>query len=295
MSAYAGLRNIILIGTLFAFHGLLNRSLLIDGVNEIFIVTSRISVVTLLIGIYCFREFISSISVEYFLKGSLSGILAIFIPGWAFIYALKYISSGLQSIFISTIPLFTVFWVLLLYKDEKITNMKILSVLTGLVGLIVLFMSGATGLSNEGNLLIGGLLAVLGVQGLALSNITNKKHLQYIPSKTYLLTQWLVGSVISIILFFILDGKFEILTAGELSKLFGLAFIDIFNYSLFLYTIKRLSATFTTLVDYVVPIVGILVGYIFLDEIVDNIFFGTLILIFISLYLAVKDESENLN
>ena len=73
----------------------------------------------------------------------------------------------------------------------------------------------ATGLTNEGNLLIGGLLAVLGVQGLALSNITNKKHLQYIPSKTYLLTQWLVGSVISIILFFILDGKFEILTAGE--------------------------------------------------------------------------------
>jgi len=91
------------------------------------------------------------------------------------------------------------------------------------------------------------------------------------------------------------DGKFEILTAGEFSKLFGLAFIDIFNYSLFLYTIKRLSATFTTLVDYVVPIVGILVGYIFLDEIVDNIFFVTLILIFISLYLAVKDESENLN
>jgi len=295
MSAYAGLRNIILIGSLFGFHGLLNRSLLIDGVNEILIVTLRISVVTLLIGIYCFREFISSISIEYFLKGSLSGILAIFIPGWSFIYALKYISSGLQSIFISTIPLFTVFWVFLLYKDEKITNLKIISVLTGLIGLIILFFSGATGLTNEGNLLIGGLLAVLGVQGLALSNITNKKHLQYIPSKTYLFTQWLVGSVISIILFFILDGKFEILTTGEFSKLFGLAFIDIFNYSLFLYTIKRLSATFTTLVDYVVPIVGILVGYIFLDEIVDNIFFVTLILIFISLYLAVKDESENLN
>jgi len=295
MSAYAGLRNIILIGSLFGFHGLLNRSLLIDGVNEILIVTLRISVVTLLIGIYCFREFISSISIEYFLKGSLSGILAIFIPGWSFIYALKYISSGLQSIFISTIPLFTVFWVFLLYKDEKITNLKIISVLTGLIGLIILFFSGATGLTNEGNLLIGGLLAVLGVQGLALSNITNKKHLQYIPSKTYLFTQWLVGSVISIILFFILDGKFEILTTGEFSKLFGLAFIDIFNYSLFLYTIKRLSATFTTLVDYVVPIVGILVGYIFLDEIVDNIFFVTLVLIFISLYLAVKDESKNLN
>ncbi len=76
-------------------------------------------------------------------------------------------------------------------------------------------------------------------------------------------------------------------------RLFGLVFIDIFNYSLFFYTIKRLSATFTTLVDYVVPIVGIFVGYIFLEEVVSNIFFITLFLIFISLYLAVKDEEEN--
>jgi len=76
-------------------------------------------------------------------------------------------------------------------------------------------------------------------------------------------------------------------------KLLGLVFIDIFNYSLFFYTIKRLSATFTTLVDYIVPIVGIFVGYIFLNEVISNIFYFTLSLIFISLYLAVKDESEN--
>jgi len=62
---------------------------------------------------------------------------------------------------------------------------------------------------------------------------------------------------------------------------------------LFLYTIKRISATFTTLVDYIVPIVGISAGFFFLGEFVDKIFFVTLILIFISLFLAVKDESKN--
>jgi drug/metabolite transporter (DMT)-like permease len=44
----------------------------------------------------------------------------------------------------------------------------------------------------------------------------------------------------------------------------------------------------------VVPTVGIAVGYIFLDEIVNNIFYITLLLIFISLYLAVKDETKSL-
>lgn len=294
MSPYAGLRNILLIGSLFGFHGLLNRSLLIDNVNEIFIVTARITIVAFLLGIYCAKDFINEINISFFLKGSLTGILAIFIPGWTFIYALKHISSGLQSIFISTIPLFTVFWVFLFFKEEKITKLKIISVFVGLLGLVLLFLSGSTGLSNEGNLLTGGILALIGVQGLALSNITNKKHSQYIPAKTYLFTQWLVGGFLSIILFFILGGEFEVLDSFELFRLIGLVFIDIFNYSLFFYTIKRLSATFTTLVDYVVPTVGIAVGYLFLDEIVNNIFYVTLMLIFISLYLAVKDETESL-
>ena len=108
-----------------------------------------------------------------------------------------------------------------------------------------------------------------------------------------MLTQWLTGTFISIILFLLLDVEFTILTFEGYLKLLGLVFIDIFNYSLFFYTIKRLSATFTTLVDYIVPIVGIFVGYIFLNEVISNIFYFTLSLIFISLYLAVKDESEN--
>ena len=58
MSPYAGLRNILLIGSLFGFHGLLNRSLLIDNVNEIFIVTARITIVAFLLGIYCAKDFI---------------------------------------------------------------------------------------------------------------------------------------------------------------------------------------------------------------------------------------------
>ena len=269
--------------------------MLIDGVNEIFIVTTRITLVTFLLSVYCSKEFISKINRDYFIKGAFTGFLAITIPGWTFIYALKSISSGLQSIFISTIPMFTVFWVFLLYKEEKITRLKIISVLIGLFGLVLLFASGATGLSGDGDLFSGGLLALIGVQGLALSNITNKKDSQVIPAKTYLLVQWVSSSIFSIILFFILGGEIEVLNQSQSFRLLGLIFIDIFNYSLFFYTIKRLSATFTTLVDYVVPIVGIYVGYIFLDEIVTNIFFITLVLIFISLYLAVKDEAKSQN
>ena len=294
MSPYSGLRNIILIGFLFGFHGLFSRSLLLSGISEIYIVTARITLVAFLLSIYCFNEFKSEIKLNYFLKGSWTGFLAIFIPGWTFIYALKDISAGLQSIFISTIPMFTIFWVYFFYKEEKITKSKVSAVLIGLIGLAALFSSGATGISNDGNLFLGGTLALIGVQGLAIANITNKKDSQYIPAKTYLLTQWLFGSFLSIILFFILGGKIELLSLPNVGKLLGLVFIDIFNYSLFFYTIKRLSATFTSLVDYVVPIFGIYLGYVFLDEIVNNIFYFTLSMIFVSLFIAVKGESKSL-
>jgi drug/metabolite transporter (DMT)-like permease len=294
MSPYLGLRNIILIGFLFGFHGIFNRSLLLGGVNEIFIVTARITLVTLLLCFYCFNEFKSEIKLEYFLKGSWTGFLAIFIPGWTFIFALKNISAGLQSILISTIPMFTIFWVYFFYKEEKITKSKVFSVAIGIVGLAALFISGATGLVSNGNLVLGGTLGLIGVQGLAISNITNKKDSQYIPAKTYLLTQWLFGSILSIVLFFILGGKIESLSFLDASKLLGLVFIDIFNYSLFFYTIKRLSATFTSLVDYIVPVFGISLGYFFLDEVVNNIFYFTLSMIFLSLFIAVKGESRDL-
>ena len=198
MSVYSGLRNIILIGSLFGFHGLLNRSLILDGINEVFIVTQRITLVTILMALYCFKEFRKEISLSTLKKGGLTGFLAIFLPGWTFVFALKYISSGLQSIFISTIPLFTVVWVFLFYKEEKITKTKLFSVILGLSGLIMLFISGATGINSGGNLLLGGTLAIIGVQGLALSNITNKRDSKLIPAKTYLLTQWLTGAFISL-------------------------------------------------------------------------------------------------
>ena len=295
MSAYAGLRNIIIIGILYGFHGLINRSLLIDGVNEIFLVTARISLVCLILGLYCIRDFINEINLSYFLKGSLTGVLAILTPGWSFIYALKNISSGLVSIFISTIPLFTVIWVYFFYKDEKITKLKIFSILVGFIGLVVLFLSGVTGISGDGDLTTGGILDLIGVHWLALSNITNRKHSQYIPAKVYLFTQWLIGGLISIVLFLILGGNIGVITYSISLKILGLVFIDIASYSLFFYTIKRVSASFTTLVDYVVPVVGITAGYLLLDEVINNIFFITVFLIFVSLYLAVKDESRNLH
>ena len=108
------------------------------------------------------------------------------------------------------------------------------------------------------------------------SNITNRKHSQYIPAKVYLFTQWLIGGLISIVLFLILGGNIGVITYSISLKILGLVFIDIASYSLFFYTIKRVSASFTTLVDYVVPVVGITAGYLLLDEVINNIWFDKL-------------------
>ena len=77
---------------------MLNRSLLIDGVNEIFVVTTRISLVTFLLTIYCAKEFLSEINKDYFLKGTLTGFLAIII-----IFTNPALADNLYSDFIKTL------------------------------------------------------------------------------------------------------------------------------------------------------------------------------------------------
>ena len=93
-------------------------------------------------------------------------------------------------------------------------------------------MSGATGLSGEGDLLTGGILALVGVQGLALSNITNKKTHNIFQLK-HTFTQWLCGSLISMVFFFALGGEIEPLNSSANLRIMGLIhrYIQLFTFS----------------------------------------------------------------
>ena len=147
------------------------RSLLIEGVNEIFLVTARVSIIGSLLFAYSLFFNREKFDKKLLKEASLTSFSSIFLVSWSFIFALQYISSGLVTLMISSAPVFTVMWLKILLKEEKISTAKYISIATGFSGIGYLFISRETGLLDQGNIFLGGSLAFIGVQGLSLIHI----------------------------------------------------------------------------------------------------------------------------
>ena len=139
-------------GVMWGSANVIIRSLLIEGLNEIFLVTVRVSIIGTLLFFYYVIFNKEKFNKQLLKEASFTGLASIFFVSWAFIFSLQYISSGLVTLLISSAPIFTVMWVKLILKEEKISKLKYLSVLIGFSGIAYLFISQETGLLNQGNI-----------------------------------------------------------------------------------------------------------------------------------------------
>ena len=130
----------------------LSRSLLIEGVDEIFLITTRVSIIGSLLFIHYSIFNKDKFDKKLLKEASTTALASIFFVGWFFIFSLQYISSGLVTLLISSAPVFTILWLKILLKDEKISRQKYISIFIGLLGVSYLFISKETGLDNQGNI-----------------------------------------------------------------------------------------------------------------------------------------------
>ena len=100
----------------------LSRSLLIEGVNEIFLVTLRVTLIGSILFLNYFLFIREKFQMRIFKEATITGTFSVFSVSWFFIYALQYISSGLVTILISSAPVFTALWLKILLKEEKISR-----------------------------------------------------------------------------------------------------------------------------------------------------------------------------
>ena len=190
-------------GVMWGSGNVIIRSLLLEGLNEIFLVTARV----LIIGTLLFSYYIifnkDKFDKQLLKEASFTGLASIFFVSWAFIFALQYISSGLVTLLISSAPIFTAMWVKLILKEEKISKLKYLSVVVGFSGIAYLFISQETGLLNQGNIFLGGSLAFLGVQCIALATVLNRKYAPRYKVNSWLTFQYPLVIILTLLTFFI--------------------------------------------------------------------------------------------
>ena len=268
----------------------ISRSLLIEGIDEIYLITIRVVVIGTILTIYYLLFIREKFEITIFKEASLTSVFSLFAVSWFFIFALQYISSGLATLLISSAPVFTAIWFKILLKEEDISKTRYLSIFIGLIGVSYLFLTKETGLLDQGDIIIGGTLAFLGVQCIAVATVLNRKYAPKYKVFTWLTYQYPTVMFLTISAFLIFDIQIEILSTSQVTRIIFLILANLSAFTSFTWLIRRVSALQVASVDYLVPIVGVSAGVIFLNESFNFNIVVAGVFIFISLILNTKEE-----
>jgi drug/metabolite transporter (DMT)-like permease len=193
------------------------------------------------------------------------GLTNIAIPFFLISWGQKSIDSGVASILDATVPLFTILVAHFMLHDDKMTTPKVLGLLTGFAGVVVLMSKD---IGDSAGSLLGQLAVILACIFYAGSSIYARVYTEGTSATMRGLGPLVSASVVMVTSAFIFEAPLKIPTLpitwiallwmGILGS--GLAFIMLF------YLIHEIGPTRTTMVTYLFPLGGVTLGVIFLNE-----------------------------
>ena len=193
----------------------------------------------------------------------------------------QYISSGLAAILNATTPIFTVIIAHYFISDERFTVGRITGILLGFLGVVVIVWPELQrGMSFD----VWGQLAVVGGSlGYAIAIVYARKHLQGVPAIKTSIGMLASGFVMTIPLVLLLEDPLAIqpTRAAWLSWVALGVFGTAVAYLLYYWLVRHAGATYTSLVTFLLPPMGVFWGAVILGETIGWIqAVGSLVILF---------------
>ena len=239
---------------------------------------------------------VKKIKIEAFSKDwywfAAIGMINLVIPFFLIAYGVQKVQSNLAAILMASTPLSATVLAHFFTDNEKISLTKILGVLVGFSGIVFLFSDNI--LINESNftsallILIGSTFYVVG--GLLTLKISNKKNenvtasiliwgtLFLIPITAFTEKPWNLNPSI--------DSTISLIYLGVVAT--GLAWLLRFRI------LKTNGLVFQAQVAYLIPIFGIILGYIFLKELITPKVLVAVAAVIIGIYFVKKSNSKKI-
>ncbi len=190
------------------------------------------------------------------------------IPFSLIVFGQKHIASGLASVVNATTPLFTVL-VLAAAGDERLTAGRIAGVLIGLVGVAIL---RGPDLSLTGSQTIGIGLCLGAALSYGLSGLWGRRRLAGVPPLVSATCQLMSSSLLMALLAGAVEQPWTLAVPSRpaVLALIGLAVLaTAVAYLLFFAILVRAGASNVMLVTLLIPVTAILLGSIYLGEVVS--------------------------
>jgi drug/metabolite transporter (DMT)-like permease len=193
-------------------------------------------------------------------------LLGIVIPFSLITWGEQSIDSGLAAILNGTVPLFAIVLAALVLADEPITLNRLAGLVVGFAGVVILT---APGLRDGIGGSMPGQLALIGASiSYAAAGVYARHTVRGVPALTSAFLE--VGFAFLIVLVLAVAFGSPWATAIEPEAVLAVAWLGLVGSGLaflaFFYLLDRWGATRTALVAYLLPVVGIILGVLVLQE-----------------------------
>jgi drug/metabolite transporter (DMT)-like permease len=197
------------------------------------------------------------------------GIFANGLPFICFSYSILYIPTSLSALINGTTPLLTVILANQFVSDEPLTWNRGIGVAFGLSGFLVLFLPSLIGV-DLGLDLRGIVLSFIGACCYAVGIVYARVHVQKVPPLVAPMLQLLSSLTYLIPLAFIVESPIALIQSASISAWACVAGLSIlgtfFAYIMYYRILAKYGATSLGMVPYLIPIIGTILGVVFLNE-----------------------------
>lgn len=266
--------------------------ILAPTVPPITIAAARITIGALVIASYVFMQggklpTHSSI----WIKGTIIGVIGTGIPFVLISWAMLHINSGTGAICMSIIPLCVFVMAHFAHPDEKMSWTGLIGIVSGICGIVVLFYD-TVNLNDTQSMGTLALVAMLIASfGYAFANILVKKYVKTEPINT----SFVMLSTVAVLLWplaFIFENPLNLqLGSTEILSILYLGVLPtgITTMVIVIFT-QKAGSTFVSYNTYFIPVVGIIAGYLFLDEALKQTTLLSICFIAIGIFIAQKQK-----
>ena len=244
------------------------------------------------IGLCMFKK----IKIEAFSKDwywfALIGMINLVIPFFLIAYGVQKVQSNLAAILMASTPLSATVLAHFFTSNEKINLIKLLGVLIGFSGIVFLFSDNI--LINENNFISALIIFFAStfyvIGGLLTLKISNKKN----ENVTASILIWGVIFLVPITAYTEQPWNLTPSTASTISVIYLGIFATGLAWLLRFRILKTNGLVFQAQVAYLIPIFGIILGYIFLKELITPKVLVAVVAVIIGIYLVKKSNNKKI-
>jgi drug/metabolite transporter (DMT)-like permease len=258
---------LVILGGLFG-SAFLYMKVLVDEIAPVEIVAGRLSLGALVVfAIIAIRGKALSLNPAMIGKIALLALLDSVIPFTLIAWSETRIDSGVASVLVSTMPVFTVILASVALPDERLAPVRLLGIPLGFLGVVTLTSGDVLNVTSENAV---GQLAVIAAAGCyGVASVYAKILLKTQDALNLTGIKLAAGAVMAAVATAVTqgvpaygslspEGVLSLLALGVLSS--ALAFL------LYFWLLRAAGSVYSSLVTYVVPVVGLLLGWAVLGE-----------------------------